>query len=204
MMTVIRGSERHYAEKHKDYSKIKFESLEHRDIFENFIGNSYAPTHKRVKDEELFYSPKMFLYDDGSVSIVTGDQTHGGRAYIDHCKKYLGSIDRNHNIIFLHERRGKFAVVDEATLPDGTCLSIMDYHAVYDFYPYASTIHAYAISKVSMPGSFAPKGNETYLFVLMFENSAETRGAYEMLVNGKRKLSDYADKLHDKRYKDCL
>ena len=83
---------------------MKKKDNEHAVIFQDYMAGKFKATHKRVKNEEFWHFPKLFLYPD-HVGIVTGDQEkRGGLQYVRHCKTFEYSVDRVHRIVFLKER----------------------------------------------------------------------------------------------------
>lgn len=92
LLTVI------YSFDHKRVMKQK--NNEHSAIYQNYINKKYKATHKRVTDTEFYLLPKIFINED-YVSIVTGKQHTGGKAYIEHCKSFDVSVDRKNGVILL-------------------------------------------------------------------------------------------------------
>ena len=96
MMTIIYNHEHQKA-------MVQNES-EHYSIYQAYKKGKYKATHKRITDEEFYTLPKLYIYDS-NISVVTGSQYSGGRAYINHCKTFNYSIDRNNKVIFLVSRQ---------------------------------------------------------------------------------------------------
>ena len=96
MMTVIYPFEK---------ETKQFSNTEHRDIYQCYIEGKYKQTHKRITDEEFYCLPKLFLSEDGVVSVVTGNQQRGGSEYIKHCKSHDCFIDRNNGVIILKKSK---------------------------------------------------------------------------------------------------
>lgn len=95
-------------------------------------------------------------------------------------------------------------ILNKGTMPNGTQIRIENWNENYDFIPYASTLGAYQKSKVSHDGPFAPRGNELYRFQFDFKSEEECKEAFNSLINGDKELSDYRDKMYDKKYMDCV
>ena len=95
-------------------------------------------------------------------------------------------------------------VISKATMPNGTAIQIEDWHENYSHMPYADTVAAYPISKVSLPGSFSPKGNEVFRAQFNFKTTEEAQNAYSQLVAGTKTLTDYAANLWYPQHAACL
>ena len=95
-------------------------------------------------------------------------------------------------------------VIDKAIMPNGTHIQIEDWSEDYSFHSYADTLAAYPKSKVSHPGAFSPKGNETFRAGFNFNSEDETRKAFDLLAQGKAELADYKANMRDKKYIDCI
>ena len=95
-------------------------------------------------------------------------------------------------------------IIKKGKMPDGTEIRLEDWNENYDFVPPSSTIAAYAKSKASFDGDYAPKAGEVYRFQFDFENAVETEITYNALLNGEKMLSDYTHKLYRKRYASCI
>ena len=93
--------------------------------------------------------------------------------------------------------------IETATMPDGTEIQIEDWSVISCFSP-NSALAAYAISKISQPGPFAPKGNERYRFAFHFESEKEAKAAFDKLKSGKAELSEYVSYLWDRELADCI
>lgn len=74
-------------------------------LFRQYRKGIIKPTHKRVTDVEFFVIPKLFIYTNGVVAVVTGNQHCGGSAYLEHCKSFDYSIDRKHKVVLLYEKK---------------------------------------------------------------------------------------------------
>lgn len=96
MMTIIYNFE---AEKW-----INKNGGEHAAIFQAYVKGKYKATHKRVKNEEFWHLPKLFIYSD-HVGIVTGNQEpKGGYEYVKHCKTFEYAVDRMNQIVILKKK----------------------------------------------------------------------------------------------------
>lgn len=81
------------------------DNSDHADLFRKYRKGIIKPTHKRVTSEELFMISKLFIYADGAIAVVTGNQHCGGLAYLKHCRSFEYSIDRKHNVALLYEKK---------------------------------------------------------------------------------------------------
>lgn len=95
-------------------------------------------------------------------------------------------------------------VLEKGIMPDGTVIQIEEWNEDYKFLSYGSTLATYPKSKISLEGQFSPKANERYRFELKFDSYKETKEAFQNLIEGKIVLSDFKDKLYDRRYVDCI
>lgn len=95
-------------------------------------------------------------------------------------------------------------VLEKGIMPNGTHIQIEEWNENYNFIPYGSILASYPKSKVSYDGSFAPKGNSEYRFSFNFESAEEAKKAFDELLSGNKNLSDFADKLYEKKYADCI
>lgn len=93
---------------------------------------------------------------------------------------------------------------DKGTMPDGTAIQIENWHANYDFIAPNSMIAAYPISKYTHAGGFSPKAGEPYRFAFCFKTEADAERAFKALLAGKKTLKDYADRLDNPKYANCL
>lgn len=95
-------------------------------------------------------------------------------------------------------------ILQKGKMQNGTDIQIEEWHENYNFIPYGSTLASYPLSKISLQGQFAPKANERYRFAFSFQSEEEAKQAFDNLLTGKNKLSDYKENISDLRYKDCI
>jgi hypothetical protein len=94
-------------------------------------------------------------------------------------------------------------VIRRGSLPNGNHLTIEDWSKDYNR-PYGATVVAYDISKVSLPGAFAPKGGEVYRFGFDFATNEEADAAFEELASGRKTPGDYREHMEEPRYGPCV
>lgn len=95
-------------------------------------------------------------------------------------------------------------ILQKGKMQDGTDIQIEEWHENYNFVPYGSTLASYPLSKISLEGQFAPKGNERCRIAFSFESEEEAKQVFDNLLNGKSNLADYKENITDLRYKDCI
>lgn len=95
-------------------------------------------------------------------------------------------------------------VLEKGIMPNGTPIQIEEWNEDYSFAPYASTVASYPKSKVSHEGAFSPKGNQTWRFDFNFDSENEAKKAFTELLSGEKDLSDFKNKLSNKKYTDCI
>lgn len=95
-------------------------------------------------------------------------------------------------------------VLKRGIMPDGTNLQIEDWSDNYTFMSHGSTLAAYPKSKISLDGSFAPKGKQEFRCAFNFNSEAETRKAFSELIIGVKELADFKANMHDPKYADCI
>lgn len=94
-------------------------------------------------------------------------------------------------------------IIKKGTTPGGTPIQIEDWHMSYSFMAEASTLAAYPLSNKTKEGTYAPKAGEKYRFQFNFEDAEECQKAFTALEQGAS-LSEYADKMQNPIYVDCL
>jgi hypothetical protein len=95
-------------------------------------------------------------------------------------------------------------VIQRGLLKDNTKMQIEDWSKDYSFYNYGCTLATYPKSKANQKGQFAPKSGEVYRFDFQFNSFEETEKAFKELIDNKKILGDFKDKLRDKKYLDCI
>jgi hypothetical protein len=95
-------------------------------------------------------------------------------------------------------------VIKEGVMPDGTEIQIENWNETYTFMPPSDTIAAYAKSKATIDGDFAPKAGELYRFQFTFKDAAETEAVFNALINGEKVLADYKANLYHKHFAVCI
>lgn len=91
----------------------KFETEDHKRVFEVLQNGEFTQTSKRIKDEEFLNLLKIFirhyLSDTNCYSTysIVGEQTRAGSGYLQHCKQHDCKIDREHSIIVLEQTEDK-------------------------------------------------------------------------------------------------
>lgn len=95
-------------------------------------------------------------------------------------------------------------ILTKGIMPNGIPIQIEDWSSDYSFAPYGDTLGSYPKSKVSHPGSFSPKGNETFRCSFKFASFDEVKEAFNALLNGEKSLSDFKEHLYQKEYADCV
>lgn len=96
-------------------------------------------------------------------------------------------------------------MLERAVMPDGTGIQINDWSENYSCDAYGSELAAYAISKNTCKGPFAPKVNEKWRFGFIFNSHEECKEAFEKLKTGEAVLKDYAEFLRaNPTHKDTI
>jgi hypothetical protein len=95
-------------------------------------------------------------------------------------------------------------IINTGEMPDGTHIRIEDWHDTYEFMPSASKVASYPLSKVSKDGIYAPRAGEEYRFSFSFENAIGALAAFNALLDGSKKLSDFIANIDNKKYADCV
>lgn len=85
-------------------------------------------------------------------------------------------------------------IIERAELQDGTHIQIEDWHPCYDFEPTCGTLAAYPIAKRTNKRNspFGAVWGQTFRLAFNFKSEAQTRQAFEQLVNGIKTLKDFA------------
>ena len=95
-------------------------------------------------------------------------------------------------------------IIKKGVMPDGTEIQLENWNIDYEFNPAFSIIAAYAKSKMTLDGPFAPKAGELRRFEFNFKDAAETEMVFNALSSGEKTLADYKDKLYHPKYADCI
>ncbi len=89
----------------------------------------------------------------------------------------------------------------ETLMKDGTKIRIEDWSEDYHFLNQFDRVVAYPICKKTISPYI--KEDERFRLELSFSNQKESENAFESLITGKKRFSDYLKNI-DKKYHECI
>lgn len=95
-------------------------------------------------------------------------------------------------------------ILEKGKAAEGYDIQIENWNENYSFLRYGDTLVAYPKAKISLPWIFGAKRGETFRCEFNFSCYAEAQEAFKALATGQATLTDYAEYLRYKEYKEVL